>query len=271
MNIDVVIPIFEGGNFLEDCVRAARGRAGVQATYYLWDDCSTSNQVRAYLRAAHGKPQTVVHFGKQRTGFQANCNAAAKAGSGDIIVFLNADTFAQQDWLKHLVQEFEQDEKVGVVGAKLLYPFGRGAGLTDRIQHAGVARNDCGWPYHIYHKYERDDPKVNRRLEINAVTGAVLATRRSLFGSLGGFDGLFAGGQYADIDYCWRARKAGFKVIYQPQAVLYHYSHGSGEKWVALTTERNRTRLLVRWANTRSDEHLFGESDTFFQEVDLAV
>jgi hypothetical protein len=57
---------------------------------------------------------------------------------------------------------------------------------------------------------------------VSAVTGACLAVRRQVFEELGGFDPQFAV-NYNDVDFCLRAREAGYQVIYEAGAVLEHY------------------------------------------------
>lgn len=266
-SVDVVVPVFDGLDFVKTCLKYALANARFPARYIITDDCSKSTELRQYLRVVAERPNVVVRRNDIRKGYTANANLGAAEGNGDVIVFLNSDTIPGDGWLRNLVAEFV-DPDIGVVGARLLYPRERDKRIRGRIQHAGVARNPAGDPYHIYWNYPANDPKVTRRLEINAVTGACMAVRRDIFESLGGFDEkAYPGGQYEDVDFCWQVRTLGLKVIYQPKACLFHYEHGSGTRFVAESTQRNRQRLFDRWGNLGSDEYLFGEEEGFFSKI----
>ena len=173
-----------------------------------------------------------------------------------LFLLLNSDVEVLPNWLTALA-EVARDPSVGVVGSRLLFPATRDAAHAGRIQHAGVAFNADGAPYHPFRCYQANAPEVTRRLEINAVTGAVMLIRRSIWDTLGGFDTAFVGGQYEDMDFCLRVRREGFKVVYEPKSILYHYEHGSGEEHVYASSGRNRALLLQRWPNVPCDEHLF--------------
>ena len=83
--------------------------------------------------------------------------------------------------------------------------------------------------------------------DVSIVTGACMLVKRSLFDSLGGLSERYAVA-YNDVDFCLRARKAGYLVVYDADAVLYHYesfSRGSdevGEKAVRFVTEQGKLR-----------------------------
>lgn len=176
--------------------------------------------------------------------FSKMSNLGASVAGGDVLVFLNDDVKPLiPDWLTNLVAQAQRPD-VGVVGAKLLYPSGS-------IQHVGMAigiMDGCGHPlrrtygsrFWHWHEFTRD---------VSAVTGACLAIRRSVFEQLGGWDERFPM-NYGDADLCLRARRAGYKVLCEPAAVLCHYEcksrspgtlHGERalwhSRWGALLTQ----------------------------------
>ena len=179
-----------------------------------------------------------------------------------LFLLLNSDVEVTPNWLTALVEAANTPcatgEEVGIVGARLLFPPTKGQVHAGRIQHAGVAFNSGGAPYHPFRCYQANAPEVTRRLELNAVTGACMLIRRETWDELEGFDTAFIGGQYEDIDFCLGARAAGYGIVYEPKAVLYHYEHGSGEEHVMESSERNRSLLLQKWPNVSCDEKLFG-------------
>lgn len=125
-------------------------------------------------------------FFSKNNGYGAACNVGAKEGSADIIVFLNSDLLASENWLVDLLKPFE-DPAVAVTGARLF--------------------NERGQEY--------PTPKADMAI------GCCFAVRRKVFEELGGFDEnffLF----FEEKDFCFRAKKAGYKII-RSEAKLIHY------------------------------------------------
>ncbi len=202
-------------------------------------------------------PQTSLkyfyHRNERNIGFGRTLNFGAQLGSSSLICFLNSDCLVTQNWLSNMVRWFN-DKEVGVVGARLVFPKGSLHGRPGRIQHAGVARMNGGIPYHPHMHEASDLPVVMRTREVNAVTGALLMTRRDLFEELEGFSTIFIQSAFEDVDYCWRVREKGFKVIYDPEVLAFHYVNSSGAHAMS---GRNLRKLLGRWGGLESDENLF--------------
>ena len=146
-------------------------------------------------------------------------NIAAKSSTGDFLCLLNNDIeVINSDWIQELVSHTSR-EHVGVVGALLRYP-------DKSIQHAGLSPN-LGSLYGHAHKYfPSGNFGYRNRLavahQVAAVTGACLMTSRELWDELGGLNQQLAVA-YNDVDYCLRARAAGYQVIWTPFAELIHH------------------------------------------------
>ena len=258
--IDLVIPVYGAYDLLRACLASLRRHTAHRYRAMLIDDCSAklphNRKLLAYLMSL-SVGGMFVHLASKRLGFPGNCNRGVAMSGSDLFLLLNSDVEVLPGWLTALVAAAE-DPAVGVVGARLLFPPTRDAQFAGRVQHAGVAFNEDGAPFHPFRLYQAMAPEVTRKLEINAVTGACMLIRRSVWDELGGLSMDFKGGQYEDIDFCLKARQKGYKVIYEPAATLYHYEHGSGEEYVMESSERNRALLLKKWPNVPCDKHLFG-------------
>ena len=115
----------------------------------------------------------------------------------------------------------ESDDSIGIVGIKLLYP--------DRtVQHCGIQfqRNAhpsyVVWPLHRHLRASADDPRVNVPQDVHAVTGACLFIRRDFFRRIGGFEERY-GMYFEDTDLCFKARRGGKRVFYEPASVVIHH------------------------------------------------
>ncbi len=163
--------------------------------------------------------------------FGEHCNWGAKRATGDLLVFLNDDAIVRDNWTCML--DAFADPEVGIVGCRLVYPDGR-------IQHAGVYFDRPGGVL-TAHNVLTDEPSR----PVDAVTGACMAVRASLFKTLGGFDLGFVNG-YEDVDLCLRAIEAGWSIRYDRDAVVCHHESQSGPaRWTHV--RQNIERLNEKW------------------------
>jgi len=127
------------------------------------------------------------------------------------------------DWIENMLQ-YSQQPEIGAVGAKLLFPNGR-------IQHAGVALLN-GRPGHAYYDHPPEEVGYFLSAAVTrnclAVTGACLMTKRALFEQMGGFSEEFPL-NFNDVDFCLRLHQHGYRIVYVPEATLYHYESLSKE------------------------------------------
>jgi GT2 family glycosyltransferase len=176
--------------------------------------------------------------------FAATINRAARQATGDHLLLLNDDTeVISPEWMRAML-EFSQQREIGAVGARLLFPDGR-------LQHIGVIVGIGGGACHVMSGLPGDSPGYFGGAWIirnySAVTAACLMTRRNIFEDLGGFDERFAT-DFNDVDYCLRAREAGYRIVVTPFATLHHFegaSFGSRERKVNPLEVR---LMSERWA-----------------------
>ncbi|MHB1582158.1 MAG: glycosyltransferase [Acidimicrobiales bacterium] len=218
--VSVVVPFRDGPRFLRTCVDSVRATcSGLPVQLVLVDNGSEDPETITLIERLAGSFDVSVLRDPRPFNWAAINNAAVAAAAGEVLLFLNNDIEAgTPGWLQALLGQVQRPE-VGVVGARLLYPGGS-------VQHAGIVVGLGGAAGHVFAGLPADEPgylgMAVRTREVSAVTGACLATRRSVFEELGGFDeGL--GLDLNDVDYCLRAQQAGYRVVYEPAAELVHY------------------------------------------------
>ncbi|MBO0467779.1 glycosyltransferase family 2 protein [Enterococcus plantarum] len=146
-------------------------------------------------------------------------NIAAKEARGKYFLFLNNDTeVINADWLKRMVS-FAQQERIGCVGAKLLYP-------NNTIQHAGVILGLGGIAGHGHYGYPHGDLGYFGKLALNvdylAVTAACLLIKKQDFEAVSGFDEEFTVA-FNDVDLCLKVKELGRDNVWLHEAELYHF------------------------------------------------
>ena len=246
--VDIVTPVYGQPEFLKRMLGSLVSHdAGIPWTMYLVDDLGPERErVDAVYDLFRRDPRIRVLKNAKNSGFAASNNRGFKTGRSPLLLMLNSDVLIRHDnWLANMAKEFVDDIWMGSVGARLLFFDEHLEGYEDspirppgKIQHAGVAFNLIGQPYHIFIGWSKDHPKIIQRREMNAVTGACLMTRRDLYYQIGGLDESYTIGNFEDVQYCLTNRLLGRRVVYQPEACLYHYSGGSGNSMTARFNEQ---------------------------------
>jgi GT2 family glycosyltransferase len=232
----VVIPVHNRAALTARCLDALFAAPEDALTEVVVVDDGSTDSTPAALTARAADVRVVRH--ERSTGFASSCNDGVAAAGGEWILLLNNDTIPQPGWLDSLIHYASARERLGVVGSKLLFPDGT-------IQHAGVVFARELTPQHIYLGFQADHPAVSSSREFQAVTGACMLIRRSVFEEIGGFDAAFVNG-YEDIDLCLRLRTSGYEVHYCHESVLYHLE--SATRGFELNRS-NHELFLERWAD----------------------
>jgi GT2 family glycosyltransferase len=197
------------------------------------------------------RPQDTFHRVEKNLGYPGGVNELAKRGRAPLILIWTSDVVMTPGSIVPLVRAMD-DPSVGLVGAKFLFPLDESPhGPAGKVQHAGLEININGEPIHQFIGWSSDNPRVNRRCEVPAVTGALFMTRRNLWEKFGGMDPAYGLGTYEDVDYAFKVRESGSKVLYEPAAWGYHYVGGSIKKGAGrqgFNLPLNATVFRGRWA-----------------------
>lgn len=211
--VSIIIPVYNEFDYTYSCLKSILKNTGdVAYEILIADDCSTDVTKDIEKIAKNVRLITT----SKNVRFLLNCNHAAKYAKGKYILFLNNDTQVQANWLEPLTSLIERDEKIGMVGSKLVYPDGY-------LQEAGgIVWNDASaWNYG--NRKSPEDPEYNYVKEADYISGAAIMIRKALWEAIGGFDERFAPAYCEDSDLAFEVRKHGYKVMYQPLSVVVHF------------------------------------------------
>lgn len=212
------------------------------------DNGSTSPAVLdLYERYRATQPRFSAVVTPEAFNFSRSVNRGLNAATGDHYLILNNDVeVIEQGWLKEMVSCLAYD-RTGIVGAKLLF-------ANNKMQHAGVIIGFGGLAGHWYMNKPREFGGPMNRLHVRntmtCVTGAVMLISGDCLRQIGLFDEENFAVAYNDVDYCLRAHKAGFRIIWTPFACLYHHeslsrgSDKSGERKKRFNEEKENLRRL---------------------------
>jgi O-antigen biosynthesis protein len=220
--VSILVPFRDKPDLLSTCILSLLGNTRYQHFEVVGiDNGSTDPATHALMRQLEQRDARVrfVRF-DQPFNYSSINNFGAANAQGEHLLLLNNDTeIVAPEWLEAMLEHSQRPE-VGVVGAKLLYP-------DQRIQHAGVIVGIGGVAGHAHLLQPGDQPGYFSRAQLlqnlSAVTFACAMTRRAVWQELGGLNDRELSIAFNDIDYCLRAREAGYLVVYTPYATLYHH------------------------------------------------
>ncbi len=241
--VSILVPVHNNIRWTLMCLQALSS-SGESTTFevIVINDASTDS-TRKRLERIGGL--RVLNL-KKNVGFLLACNKGLELAQGEFVVYLNNDTEVESGWLDALIENFE-DQLVGLVGAKLVYPDGR-------LQEAGgiVFSDASAWNFGRFEK-PLASPFTYRR-EVDYVSGAAIAVRKSILDNLGGFDERFVPAYYEDTDLAFEVRRQGFKVLYEPYSVVVHHegiSHGTDENSGLKAFQlANKEKFFQKWKAT---------------------
>lgn len=180
-------------------------------------DSGSTDEARQIQRYVKG----MVHLRfETNIGFIHACNSALLHADAAHILFLNNDVKLSTGAVAAAMARLAADARVGAVGAKVIR-------TNEKLQEAGCII----WRDGKTSGYMRDwaplSPEANFVRDVDFVSGVFLMARSDLIAEIGGFDPQFAPAYYEDADLCLQIWGQGYRVVYDPNVVVYHYEYGS--------------------------------------------
>jgi hypothetical protein len=160
-------------------------------------------------------------------GFAGGYNLALDQIDARYFVLLNSDIEVTQNWLRPLVRFMDDNPDVASCQPKVL-----SYNQKDHFEHAGAAGcfiDKFGYPFcrgRVINKVEKDTGQYDNQTEIFWSSGACMIVKSEAWKKCGGFDDDFFA-HMEEIDLCWRFHKAGYRVCYLPESVIYHIGGGT--------------------------------------------
>ena len=217
--VSIIIPNKDEKETLEKCLESIK-----KNTLYdnyeiiIVENNSTTDEIFDYYRKISEDPRIHLICWKKEFNYSAINNFGVKNARGEYLLFLNNDvTVITEDWMGEMLGVCQRRE-VGAVGVKLIYP-------DNTIQHAGCVIGIGGIAGHMFVDMPADRTgylhKASILQDMSAVTAACMMMKRSAFDKVGGFTEELAVA-FNDVDLCLKTTKAGYLVVYDPYARLYH-------------------------------------------------
>lgn len=244
--VSIIIPNW---NLKKDCLECLASVGGLnyplstspgQAGYevIVVDNGSIDGSVEAIRKKF---PWVKVLALKKNYGYAGGLNRGIKKSQGEYLLLFNNDIVLDKDILKNLVKVAESDKEIGAVGPKVYFydrpkiiqkVYGKIDRKTLEIENVG--------------RGEKDKGQYDKLKEVDALVSVGLLARREVFDKIGLLDERYFI-LYEDVDFFIRARNAGYKMVFAPQAKMWHKGSKSLSKIKPqITYYFTRNRLLAR-------------------------
>lgn len=227
--VSIIILNFNGKQWLKECFTSLENLNYPKDCYevIMGDNASTDDSVE-WTR--QNFPWVRIIQFEKNGGFCWPNNRCAEQAKGEYLVFLNNDTFVTRDWLSNLVKGVLSEEGMVSCASKILFPHLEGGKILNAA--GGIISLAGGGLYEGW--MDEDSPAYNIQKYTGFGCGAGVLVQKKFFLETGGFDEYyFYSVEEADLGF--RAWLYGYKVLYVPSAVMYHYMGRTGFRGRGMT------------------------------------
>jgi len=247
VDLSVIVISYNSAAYLPACLGALSRSTHVPYEVVVVDNASTDGSAGVVRRTCPGA--TVIENPDNR-GFARAANQGFRAANGRRMLLLNPDTEVQEGAADRCVAFLDANSDVGIVGARVNNPDGTlqracrrsvPTPMVSLFRLAGLSRLFPRHPAARAYNLEDEDPA--RTMDVDAVSGSFLMVRREALEAVGGMDERYF--LYAeDIDFCMSVRRAGYRVVYYPEAVVVHHK-GASSRQTRLAANREFHRSMA--------------------------
>lgn len=214
----VVIPNWNGARFLPICLTALANQRYPAIEVIVVDNASSDESLALIAR-----DYTWVNVSAlaTNTGFTGACNVGIAAARGEYVALLNNDTEVEPSWAAEVVAAFDRHPDAGSVASKMLLFDQR-----DHLHTAGDYYTTDGRPGNRGVR-QLDSGQYDHEEYVFSACGGSAVYRRAMLDAVGLLDDDFFF-SHEDVDLGWRAQLAGWRCLYAPRAIVYHYLSATG-------------------------------------------
>lgn len=227
--LSIIIVNYNTCNLLLDCLNSIYNTTNINFEIIVVDNNSSDDSV---FKIRSEFPEVKIIENRKNLGYAKAINHGFKESKGEIILFLNSDTIMIGDAIKETLNFLISRKEIGLLGCKLLN--------KDKTLQLSCRSFPSIWNYFtesfflyklfpkikIFGKFYMSHFKYDKVQEVDVVMGAFMMIKREIFNKIYGFDEKFF--MYSEeTDFCYRAKNAGWKVVFYPNAEIIHIGGGS--------------------------------------------
>jgi GT2 family glycosyltransferase len=265
MALSVIILSYNVEKLLKKAIQAVYDTYKEMGLQIIVVDNASSDGSVAMVRKNFPKVDVVTS--KTNTGFAAGNNLARKVAKGDFVLFLNPDTEVRGNAIKKCLEILSNRDELGAITCKVMLPNGK----LDYSCHRGlptVWNTFCYWTRlsklfpksPVFAGYAATYLDINRGSFVDCISGTFLMIKRKVLDKINWWDeDYWWNGE--DIELCYRIKKAGYKIWYEPSEIMMHYKGSSSGLWstskvvVAKETKMKSAKSAARAMRIFTNKH----------------
>lgn len=259
MDLSIVIVNYNTKDLLKQTIESViNNTKGIEYEIWVVDNSSKDGSVE--MVQEEFKDVKLI-ASKENLGFPKGNNVAIKKATGRYILLLNSDTKVIGDNLQHCVSYMDQHEEIGALGCKVELPDGtldhackRGFPTPEASLYYFLKLNKIMKNKRKYGAYTASYLGEDEIGEVDALMGAFMMIPRTVIDKVGMLDEeFFMYGE--DIDWCYRIKEAGYKIMYYPKEKIIHYKGSSSKKKKAKTTYEFHRAMILFYRKHYNDKY----------------
>lgn len=217
--VSFVVPVYGRFDLLLNLLFSLESQIDQRFEVILHDNASPESVKEQFYSKINAK----ISLGEENLHYLRACNLASEQARGSILVFLNSDVELANDTVGCLIDSFDKQKNLGVLGGLVLHK-------DQFVQELGGVIFADGSNKGIGRGFGQEAFWLSFPRKVDYVSGCFLATSKDLFVNLGKFDEHFLPAYYEDLDYCTRVAAKGLDVIADPAIKITHHEFGSQKK-----------------------------------------
>lgn len=232
--LSICILTYQACDYLRGCLNSIYENPPDCAFEIIIVDNGSTDGTQRMLKSEF--PSVELIENPENMGFTAPMNQALRRGDGDYLLLLNPDTLIKPQTFNTLINYMEGHSQVGICGPKVLNTDG----TLQKPCRRGESRPLAVFSYFLglsalfpksklFGEYLMNYMDEDETHEVAGVSGSCMMIRREVITQIGYLDERFFAYQ-EDADYCFRTRKAGWKIYYVPRAQIIHFGGQGGSR-----------------------------------------
>lgn len=242
--VSVIVLNYNGKDVLEECIKSILNSNYPRVEVIVIDNGSADE---SYMIAKKYEPQVKLIKSPHNLGYSAGNNLGIRVAKGKYVFLVNNDAIIHPDCIYELVKTASSDPQIGILGCKVYYKN------TRIIQHAGGKLDLSTISLPHIGVFEEDHGQYDEVSDVNYVSGVAMMVKREVIDKIGLLDEHYFA-YWEDVDYCFRARRAGFRIVYVPSAIVEHHESFSWKRKPLLQKflfQRNRLLFILKNFSSR--------------------
>lgn len=250
MYLSIVIVNYNTAKLLSNAIESIYKTTKRLSFEIIVSDNGSTDGSEEYIKGNY--PDVIWISNNTNLGFAKSNNIGIEKAKGRYVILLNSDTVLMDDCLDLCIDYMDKHKNIGTLGCKVILPDGRLDAACKRGFPTPSASlyKFLGLPKlfpksRVFGQYNLTYLDENEINEVDCLVGAFMMVRREVLNEVGLLDeDYFMFGE--DIDWCYRIKEAGWKIVYYPEAKIIHYKGGSGR---SLKTDYEFHRAMYLFYN----------------------